>query len=100
MDTVETFLPPDSPAVEWDPLAFMTGEEEQQVMENQLPEPVESHSRTVESCSQGIENIPDEELQRDMEEIALQVTDSYGGTRLHFRTQTMNIFVCLTLCMI
>lgn len=102
MDTVETFLPPDSPAVEWDPLAFMTGEaEEQQVMENQLPGPVETNSRTIESCSQGIENIPDEELQRDMEKIALQVTDSYEGTRLHFRPQTMNmIFVFLPLCII
>lgn len=88
MDTVETFLPPDSPAVEWDPLAFITGEEEQQVVEDQLPEPVESHSRTLESSSQDIDRVPDEELQGEMEEIALQemsyITDSYEGTRSHF----------------
>lgn len=89
MDTVETFLPPDSPAVEWDPLAFMSGEEEQQVVENQLPEPVESHSRTLESSDQGMEYVPDEELQGEMEEITLQetcyVTDSYEGTTSHLR---------------
>lgn len=89
MDTVETFLPPDSPAVEWDTLAFISGEEEQQVVENQLTEPVESHSRTLESSSQGTEYFPDEELQGVMEEITLQetcyVSDSYEGTRSHFR---------------
>ncbi|XP_053502939.1 reticulon-2a isoform X2 [Ictalurus furcatus] len=86
MDTVETFLPPDSPAVEWDPLAFMSGEEEQQVVEN-LPEPVESHNRTLESSSQGIEYFADEELQGEKEEITLQetcyVTDSYEAQQLH-----------------
>ncbi|XP_053363526.1 reticulon-2-like [Clarias gariepinus] len=87
MDTVETFLPPDSPAVEWDPLAFMSGEEEQQVVENQLPEPVESHIRTPESSSQSTDYVPDQELQGEMEEIALQetchVTDSYEAQQLH-----------------
>ncbi|KAB5550496.1 hypothetical protein PHYPO_G00054410 [Pangasianodon hypophthalmus] len=87
MDTVETFLPPDSPASDWDPLAFMSGEEVQQVVENQLPEPVESHNRTLESSSQGIEYSPDEELQGEMEEITLQetcyVTDSYEAQQLH-----------------
>lgn len=93
MDTVETFLPPDSPAVEWDPLAFMSGEEEQQVVEN-LPEPVESHNRTLESSSQGIEYFADEELQGEKEELTLQetcyVTDSYEGTRSHLRPQTIH----------
>ncbi|KAI5625574.1 reticulon 2a isoform X1, partial [Silurus asotus] len=51
MDTVETFLPPDFPAVEWDPLNFLSGEEEQRVVENQLPELVESHNRTLESST-------------------------------------------------
>ncbi|XP_060744693.1 reticulon-2a isoform X1 [Tachysurus vachellii] len=74
MDTVETFLPPDSPVVEWDPLAFMSGEEEEQIVENQLPESVESHSRTTESSAQGIEYAPNDELQGEIEEITLQET--------------------------
>lgn len=94
MDTVETFLPPDSPAVEWDPLVFMSGEEEQQVVENQLPEPVESNNRTLELSSQGREYIPDEELQGEMEEIALQetcyITDSYEGTRSHLASHAID----------
>lgn len=69
-------------------------EEEEQVVENQLPEPEESHSRTVESSSQGIEYIPDEELQGDTEEIALQdtcyITDSYEGKRSHLRLHTVD----------
>ncbi|KAF5900586.1 reticulon-2-like isoform X1, partial [Clarias magur] len=87
MDTVETFLSSDSPAVEWDPLAFMSGEEEQQVVENQLPEPVEGHNRTLESSSQSTEYVPDEEFQGEMEEITLQetchVTDSFEAQQLH-----------------
>ncbi|KAI5099085.1 reticulon 2a isoform X1 [Silurus meridionalis] len=94
MDTVETFLPPDSPAVEWDPLNFLSGEEEQRVVENQLPELVESHNRTLESSSQGIGYFPDDKLQGEMEKIILQeacyVTDSYEGTGSHHRLHTID----------
>lgn len=80
----------------------MTGEEEQQqVVESQHPEPMDSHSRSLESSGQDTERFPNEELQGEMEKIALQETcygtDSYKGTRSHLRphigqTKTIKLF--------
>lgn len=61
MDTVETVLPPDSPAVDWDPNAFMSAEEEQDG-ENQLSEQTENQHWIIECSNQG----------KEMDDVVLQ----------------------------
>ncbi|XP_036453105.1 reticulon-2a [Colossoma macropomum] len=62
VDTVETLLPPDSPTVEWDPHAFMSGEGELEAGQiGELPEPTESIDRTLEPPRQDIEETSDKD---------------------------------------
>ncbi|KAI4882425.1 hypothetical protein NFI96_021738, partial [Prochilodus magdalenae] len=62
MDTVETILPPDSPTVEWDPHAFLSGEVELEADQiSGLPEPTENFDRTLEPLVKDTEETSDKD---------------------------------------
>lgn len=62
VDTLETLLPADSPTVEWDPHAFLSGEEEMEMdLTRGLSGPAESIDRIVEPLVADTENTSDED---------------------------------------